>query len=226
MPATYTDGALPLRAPATPHPVEKGLAGRSAKPAELAATWFPCSVSYDEFAASALRWRFVFPDEVGAMEMDGEVTAARAAAGLLAFTWGPGRAALRARARRRRRAACCASNRRPRGRATRAARDGRGLGGLPPPGSKQRLAGEPAEPARLARRSTSSYERSASPRARPCPTEKPVSKPLHRQDTVFAAPDRRRRACKGAQPERRPGAASRRPRSGALAAQIGFRDGF
>jgi uncharacterized protein YndB with AHSA1/START domain len=84
MPATYTGGALRFER-RYPHPVEKVWRAVS-EPAELA-HWFPCSVSYDELRVGA-PLRFVFPDEVGAMEMDGEVTALEPPR-LLAFTWGP-----------------------------------------------------------------------------------------------------------------------------------------
>ena len=84
MPATYGDGALRFER-RYPHPIEKVWRAIS-EPGELAG-WFPCSVAYDELRVGAAV-RFVFGDEVGAMELDGEITAAEAPR-LLAFTWGP-----------------------------------------------------------------------------------------------------------------------------------------
>ena len=83
MPANYADGALHFER-RLPHPVEKVWRAVS-EPAELA-HWFPCAVEVGELRVGA-PVRFVFPDEVGGMEMDGEVTACEPPR-RLAFTWG------------------------------------------------------------------------------------------------------------------------------------------
>ena len=83
MPATYSEGALRFERRLA-HPIEKVWRAVS-EPSELA-HWFPCSVEADELRVGAAL-RFVFPEEVGGMTMDGEVTALEPPR-LLAFTWG------------------------------------------------------------------------------------------------------------------------------------------
>src|SRR5690348_15733966 len=85
MPAIYADGALRFER-RYPHPVEK-LWRAVSEPAALA-HWFPCSVECDGDLRVGAPLRVVCPDEVGAMEIEGEVTALDPPR-VLAFTWGP-----------------------------------------------------------------------------------------------------------------------------------------
>ena len=85
MPASYADGALHFER-RYPHPVEKVWRAVS-EPAELA-QWFPCAVEVGGELRVGAPLRFAFPDEVGGMEIDGQVTALDPPH-LLAFTWGP-----------------------------------------------------------------------------------------------------------------------------------------